>query len=112
MKKIVVHVREDGHERVEEVLEGLHYTVSLVQNVYQITIYTPDENLDELIEKIQSVLDLRYNENMIEARHRSSSSRHPETRRKRPRRMKRRPRSRRWSTRSRVTANSISKNSR
>ncbi|MDD4566372.1 putative hydrophobic domain protein [Methanoculleus chikugoensis] len=66
MKKIVVHVREDGHERVEEVLEGLHYTVSLVQNVYQITIYTPDENLDELIEKIQSVLDLRYNENMIE----------------------------------------------
>ena len=66
MKKIVVHVREDGHDRVEEVLEGLHYTISLVQDVYQITIYTPDENLDELIEKIQNVLDLRYNENMFE----------------------------------------------
>lgn len=66
MKKIVVHVREDGHEKVEEVLEGLHYTVSLVQNIYEITIYTPDENLDELIEKIQGALDLRYNENMIE----------------------------------------------
>ncbi|MDN7012710.1 TIGR00341 family protein [Methanoculleus sp. FWC-SCC3] len=66
MKKIVVHVREDGHERIEEVLEGLHYTVSLVQDIYEITLYTPAENLDELIEKIQDVLDLRYNENMIE----------------------------------------------
>ncbi|MDK2889777.1 MAG: hypothetical protein PWR21_409 [Methanoculleus sp.] len=66
MKKIVVHVREDGHEKIEEVLEGLHYTISLVQDIYEITIYTPDENLDDLIEKIQAVLDLRYNENMIE----------------------------------------------
>jgi uncharacterized hydrophobic protein (TIGR00341 family) len=66
MKKIVVHVREDGHEKIEEALEGLHYTISLVQDIYQITIYTPDENLDDLIEKIQAVLDLRYNENMIE----------------------------------------------
>jgi len=66
MKKIVVHVREDGHSRVEEVLTGLHYTISLVQEIYEITIYTPDENLDDLIEKIQGVLDLRYNENMIE----------------------------------------------
>jgi uncharacterized hydrophobic protein (TIGR00341 family) len=66
MKKIVVHVREDGHEKVEEVLEGLHYTISLVQDIYRITIYTPEENLDDLIEKIQAVLDLRYNENMIE----------------------------------------------
>jgi uncharacterized hydrophobic protein (TIGR00341 family) len=66
MKKIVVHVREDGHEKVEEALEDLHYTISLVQDIYEITIYTPDENLDELIEKIQAVLDLRYNENMIE----------------------------------------------
>ncbi|WP_292364130.1 MULTISPECIES: hypothetical protein [unclassified Methanoculleus] len=52
MKKIVVHVREDGHENIEEVLEGLHYTISLVQDIYEITIYTPDENLDDLIEKI------------------------------------------------------------
>jgi len=66
MKKIVVHVREDGHARIEEVLEGLHYTISLVQDIYEITIYTPDEDLDGLIEKIQAVLDLRYNENMIE----------------------------------------------
>lgn len=66
MKKIVVHVREDGHEKIEEVLEGLHYTISLVQDIYQITIYTPEENLDDLIEKIQAVLDLRYNENIIE----------------------------------------------
>lgn len=66
MKKIVVHVREDGHEKVEEVLEGLHYTISLVQDIYRITIYTPEENLDDLIEKIQAVLDLRYNENIIE----------------------------------------------
>lgn len=66
MKKIVVHVREDGHQQVEETLEGLHYTISLVQDVYEITIYTPDESLDDLIEKIQGVLDLRYNENMIE----------------------------------------------
>lgn len=66
MKKIVVHVREDGHKQVEDALEGLHYTISLVQDIYQITIYTPDENLDELIEKIRGVLDLRYNENLIE----------------------------------------------
>ncbi len=66
MKKIVVHVREDGHEKIEEALEGLHYTISLVQDIYAITIYTPDENLDDLIQKIQAVLDLRYDENMIE----------------------------------------------
>ncbi len=66
MKKIVVHVREDGHNEVEEALEGLQYTISLVQDIYEITMYTPDETLDDLIEKIQSVLDLRYNENMIE----------------------------------------------
>ncbi|WP_292728241.1 TIGR00341 family protein [Methanoculleus sp.] len=66
MKKIVVHVREDGHKQVEETLEGLHYTISLVQDVYEIVVYTPEENLDDLIEKIQGVLDLRYNENMIE----------------------------------------------
>jgi len=66
MKKIVVHVREDGHEQVEDVLEGLHYTVSHVQDIYEITVYTPEENLDDLIEKIRDVLDLEYNENIIE----------------------------------------------
>ena len=66
MKKIVVHVREDGHKQVEDALKGLHYTVSLVQDIYQITIYTPGENLDDLIEKIRGALDLEYKENMIE----------------------------------------------
>ncbi len=66
MKKIVVHVREDGHKQVEGALEGHYYTISRAQDIYEITIYTPEENLDDLIEKIRSVLDLRYNENMIE----------------------------------------------
>ncbi|MCT8337149.1 TIGR00341 family protein [Methanoculleus sp. Afa-1] len=66
MKKIVVHVREDGHKQVEDALKGLHYTASLVQDIYQITIYTPGENLDDLIEKIRGALDLEYKENMIE----------------------------------------------
>ncbi len=66
MKKVIIHVREDGHTRVEEVLKGLRYTVSLVQDIYQIIVYTPDENLDDLIEKIRDVLDLEHHENMIE----------------------------------------------
>nr|MBP7299656.1 TIGR00341 family protein [Methanoculleus sp.] len=66
MKKIVVHVRKDGYEKVKEALEGVHYTEILLQDVYVFTIYAPDEHLDDLIEKIQNVLDLRYNENLIE----------------------------------------------
>lgn len=66
MKKIVIHVREDGHKRVIEALEDLYYTISLAGEIYEITVFTPDENLDDLIEKIRSALDLRYNDNMIE----------------------------------------------
>lgn len=66
MKKIVVHVRKDGHDKVEEALKDVHYTELLLQDVYEFTIFTPDEHLDDLIEKIQNALDLRYNENMIE----------------------------------------------
>jgi uncharacterized hydrophobic protein (TIGR00341 family) len=66
MKKIVVHVRKDGHDKVEEALKDVHYTELLLQDVYEFTIFTPDEYLDDLIEKIQNALDLRYNENMIE----------------------------------------------
>ena len=66
MKKIVVHVRKDGHDKVEEALKDVHYTELLLQDVYEFTIFTPDEYLDDLVEKIQNALDLRYNENMIE----------------------------------------------
>jgi uncharacterized hydrophobic protein (TIGR00341 family) len=66
MKKIAIHVREDGHKRVIEALEDLYYTISLAGEIYEITVFTPDENLDDLIEKIRSALDLRYNDNMIE----------------------------------------------
>lgn len=66
MKKIVVHVRKDGHDKIEEALKDVHYTELLLQDVYEFTIFTPDEHLDDLIEKIQNALDLRYNENMIE----------------------------------------------
>ncbi|MDV2482074.1 TIGR00341 family protein [Methanoculleus sp. Wushi-C6] len=66
MKKVVVHVREDGRRDVENALEGLRYTISLVQDVYEITTYTPEENLDNLIEKIRDKLDLEHPENMIE----------------------------------------------
>jgi len=43
MKKIVVHVRKDGYEKVKEALEGVHYTEILLQDVYVFTIYAPDE---------------------------------------------------------------------
>lgn len=66
MKKIIVYVRKDGRDRVEEALKGLRYTVSLVQDIYEIVVYTPEENLDDLVGRLRDVLDLQHDENMIE----------------------------------------------
>ncbi|KUG19117.1 MAG: TIGR00341 family protein [Methanomicrobiaceae archaeon] len=66
MKKIQVHARKEDYRRVEDTLEGLYFVTVQLGNIYQITVFTPDEELDDLIEKIRAALDLRYKENMIE----------------------------------------------
>jgi uncharacterized hydrophobic protein (TIGR00341 family) len=66
MKKILVHVRAEERRQVEQTLHGLYYVISQVGDVYEIDIYTPDNELDELVDRLRNALDLRYNENMIE----------------------------------------------
>jgi uncharacterized hydrophobic protein (TIGR00341 family) len=66
MKKILVHVRSAERERIEETLQGLHYVISLVGDVCEIIVYTPEKELEDLVEKIRNAMDLRHSENMIE----------------------------------------------
>lgn len=66
MKKILVHVRSEDYEGVKAALGGLYYVTDHVGDIYEIIVFTPDEEVDDLIEKIRGAIDLRYHENMIE----------------------------------------------
>lgn len=66
MKKILLHVRHEDFGKLEPVLESLYYTVMDSKDFVQIKIFVPDSEIDQIIEKVQEPLDLRYRENLIE----------------------------------------------
>lgn len=66
MKKILIHVRDEDYDALVDTLEGLYYVTDHVGDVNEFILFAPDEDVNDLVEKIREALDLRYNENMIE----------------------------------------------
>ncbi len=66
MKKILIHVRGEDYEGVKAALDELYYVTDHVGDIYEIILFTPDAEVNSLIDKIREAIDLRYNENMIE----------------------------------------------
>jgi uncharacterized hydrophobic protein (TIGR00341 family) len=66
MKKILVHARDEDYDALVNTLEGLYYVTDHVGDVNEFILFAPDDDVNDLVEKIREALDLRYNENMIE----------------------------------------------
>lgn len=66
MKKIIAVTKSEDLSGIVPVLEGTTYFTKKEKELVRITIYAPDDMLDDLIEKLQSKIDLRYKESIIE----------------------------------------------
>ena len=66
MKKIIVRAQEEHESKIHALLEEKTHYVTKGDGVVSIVAYLRDEELDEMLSKIESILDMRFKENIIE----------------------------------------------
>jgi uncharacterized hydrophobic protein (TIGR00341 family) len=66
MKKIIAVTKREDLIKITPILEDTIYFTKKEKQLVRITIYIPDDRLDDLIENLQSKIDLRYKESIIE----------------------------------------------
>ena len=66
MKKIVVRVREEDLQEISKLAEEIPHPFYIDKEGRFLAIYVPDSEIDPLLEKLISAIDLRYKENIIE----------------------------------------------
>lgn len=66
MKKILLHARHEDFKKLKPVLDDLYHIDVDEGDFVQVKIFTPDSEVNNIIDKIREPLDLRYKENLIE----------------------------------------------
>ena len=66
MKKIIATIRKEDLPKVESVLKDIIYFSEKEGDLVRISIYVRDGELDDLIDKLENAIDLRYKKSMIE----------------------------------------------
>ena len=65
MWRVIVSYREEEREKLEEYLKDKPYPAVHAGN--QVTIYVPDDDIEEFLTGLENTLDMRYKENTIAA---------------------------------------------
>jgi len=66
MKKVIVTARKGDFEKIETILKNTLHFHKVEDDLVRVTIFIPDEELDDLINKLLDIVDFRYKESMIE----------------------------------------------
>jgi len=66
MKKITVRARTEHEAKLHALFEDKVHYVTNVDGVVSIRVYLRDEELDEMLSSVESMLDMRYKDNIIE----------------------------------------------
>ncbi|RLA82608.1 MAG: TIGR00341 family protein [Deltaproteobacteria bacterium] len=66
MKKVIIRARRQDFPKVKGVVKELSYLSYVDESERRVTIYVPEGELDQLIERVYTCLDKRYRENVIE----------------------------------------------
>ncbi len=66
MKKVIVTARKEDLEKIEPVVKDMLHFLKKEDELIRITIYLPDEELDDIINKLHETIDFRCKESMIE----------------------------------------------
>ncbi len=66
MKKIVVTTKKEDMDKVTKIFENRFFTSEIKGECAVITSYIPDNELDEIIKKLDDVVDFRFKDSLIE----------------------------------------------
>lgn len=66
MKKILINSRPEDFKKIKPSLEDYYHIIISKGDVVQTKLFVPDYDVDSVIQKLSSLMDMRYKDNLIE----------------------------------------------
>ncbi|MBU7045790.1 MAG: TIGR00341 family protein, partial [Theionarchaea archaeon] len=66
MKKVVATTQKEDLDKIHPLLEGTLHSLEREDDLIRITVYVHDNELDDIVDALEKIIDMRYKKSMIE----------------------------------------------